>query len=220
MERYYKTNCKAVPLSCVWSWGKPLAFLAFLVRKALPFPFYGSGLVPEDLAVLEVPEHAADPGLLNDMSEQRNQLESLGYVSVLLYKAPTLGMPRGLARVFLSGDHTSLCFLLSVRATHAGQVTTAITSIAHDGRMITTSSARLRLPTVPGIDVERLPDAPAHVIASQHAIRATNFPARLLQVSDVVPLIRQQQQRALDYYVAQGIWVPATESEVERARQR
>jgi hypothetical protein len=219
MERYYKTNCKAVPISLVWSWGKPLTFLVFLVRKALPFPFYGPGLVPGDLAVIEVPEEAADTDLLTDMSDHRTQLESLGYVSVLLYTVPTLGRTRGLARAFLSADRTSLGLLLSVRALHMAQVTTSITSVTHDGRTIATSSARLRLPTVPGVDVERLPGAPARLVAEHHVSRASNFPARLLQVSDVVPLIQRQKQRVLDYYTAQGIWVPASESDIERARQ-
>jgi hypothetical protein len=218
MERYYKTNIKALPVGLVWSWGSPLSFLAFLIRKVLPFPAYGPLLVCEELNVVEVQESTADAHLAAMMAPHRSQLEVLGFRSTLLYQVPTLGAARDLSRALLSADQRALCLLLSARMGQIAQVATAITSIANDGRMVGTSSAVLRLPPVPGIDIDRLPGAPADAVARHHLNRLGAFPAKRLEPTDVVPFLREHQQRGIEYYVAKGLYVLANERDIARAR--
>src|SRR5262245_18833389 len=218
MDRYYKTNIRALPIGLVWSWGKPRSFWVFLVRKVLAIPVYGPTLVPEQPAVIEVQEVAAEADLGDPMALHRAQLEALGFRAVPLYKMPTLGPSRSLGRALVSADAKALCLLVSTGTGDIVRVATAITSIAPDGRMIGTSSAVLRLPPVPGIDIVRRPGASADAVARHHASRLSAFPAKHLEPADVVPFILQQQQRALEYYVAQGIYVPASGQDIERAR--
>lgn len=217
MTTYYKINIKALPVGLVWSWGNPRSFLEFLVRKALPFPAYGPTLVPDELSILEVTEAEADADLAADAAEHRTQLEALGYRTALVYKVRTLGPSRGLARALFSSDRRALCVLTSVRMFHRARVSTRIVSYADDGRVVGTSSSVPRLPPVPGIDVERLPAASAGTVARHHERRLASFPAKHLDPGEVIPLIREHQLRARDYYVAEGIWVPATEADVARA---
>lgn len=218
MERYYKMDIRRLPWGLVWSWGTPASFLAFAVRKVLPFPFYGPNLVPEVLSLNPVSEDAADSDLRRMMQPPLEQLAGRGFTTVFLYTVPTLGPSRGLGRALLAKGGETMCLIVSAVTGTSAQMSVHLVSAEAAGGLLSTSSAVLRLPPVPGVDVLRLPGADVQTLVTSHFSRLTDRHVRVFTAEAIVPLIKEQQQRMVRHYIAQGLFVEATPEDIERVR--
>jgi hypothetical protein len=218
VERYYKTDIRRVPLRLVWSWGGG-GFLAYLVRKWLPFPWYGPGVVPATLGIVPVRSDDADPHLFELIERETGKLEKLGFRPELLYRTTVLGPARGLGRALLAHDGGSVCLVVAIVNGPHSQTSVHCFSESGAGSIFGASSAVLHLPPVPGIDVLRLPGRSAHEVATAHMHRVASRTVRKFTGSDIVPLLRALQERSTTYYLSQGIYVEASPDDVASARR-
>jgi len=216
--RYFKTNIRRMPLRIVWSWGAGKA-LVLALRKLLPVPFYASTLVPEQLDLNPVAEASADPELLRRMAGPLAELQRMGFVSVMLYTVPILGPTRGLGRALLQQDGGTVCLLIAAVSGMSAQTSIHLLSAERAGALLGTSSAVLRMPPVPGIDVLRLPGAPAAEVAAAHLRRLAGRSLRQFGADDIKPFLREHQQRNIEYYVSTGLYVEASPADIERAKR-
>ena len=218
MARYFKVNIRRLPYSLVWSWGSMASFAAFVVRKALQSPAYGNTLVPEHPTIVPVDETSADPELRSAMRPSTDQIASFGFAPVLLYSSPTLGPSRGLAQLSLSDDRRATCLVVAGTSKGFSQVVVSLLSVLGTGRMVGTSTGVVRLSEVPGIEVFRMPGADAGMAATSHMQRIHHSDAKPLTHQEAIGLVRDQQERALRYYVSERIYVEATQEDITQAR--
>ena len=218
MERYFKTDIRRMPLGIVWSWSAGSA-LYLALRKLLPVPFYAPALVPEQLAVNPVAEASADPGLLRMVAGPSAELLEMGFAPVLLYTVPTLGPTRSLGRALLQQEGSTVCLLIAVVTGESAQTSVHLLSAERAGALLGTSSAVLRMPPVPGIEMLRLPGAPPAQVAAAHLGRLAGRSLRRFAAEDVEPVLRELQQRSIEYYVSIGLYVEASPADIERARR-
>lgn len=218
VERYYKADIRRMPLSIVRSWGLG-SVIILAIRKLLPFPFYSSMLVPAELAVNPITDGQADSELLRRIVPPAAELQAKGFSSELLYTIPTIGPSRGLGRALLAPGGEAVGLVVVTVSGPVVQTSVHLLSAEESGALLGASSAVLRLPPVPGIDVIRLPAASAAALAEAHLGRLHGRKLRRFSGSDIQPLLREQQQRSTAYYVSIGLYVEASPEDIERAKR-
>src|SRR5262249_19522243 len=187
------------------------------VRKLLPFPFYAPTLVPAQLAVKSITEEQADPKLARMIERPLEELQAHGYTSELLYTVPTLGPSRGLGRALLAPGGQAVSIVVAAVTGMSAQTSVHILSAEDSGALLGASSAVLRLPPVPGVDVIRLPGASATELARAHSSRVHGRKLRRFSAADIEPLLRGHQQRNIAYYGSIGLYGEAPPQNVEKA---
>ena len=217
MALYYKLNMKRLPMSLVWSWGGPLKFCAFAIRKAVPVRWVLPGLLPGEPGITQLAEADAPPDLVALLQAPSTQLVAAGFDPITHYSVPAIGLGSGLCRAFISTDGRIAALVLTVGQGARRETGVVAMSLPESGSLIGTSSFVQRLPAVPGINAIHMPRQAAPEVISAHRARIAGCDVKVLKAGAVLDLVLDQQQRSLQYYSAQGLYVPATQQDIDRA---
>ncbi len=217
MATYYKVNVKRLPLSLVWSWGNPLVFCVFAIRRLLPGSWVHPGLVPGEPRIIPLEEDTAPADLVAALQEPSTQLVADALVPITHYQVPAVGLGRGLCRAFISTDGRIAALALTNGPGMRGGGGVTAMSLLPSGQLIATSSMRLRLPTVPWVSAVRMPGQGAREVIHAHRARITGHDVKVLEAESVLDLILDQQRRSIEYYSAEGLYAPATQQDIDRA---